>query len=223
MRLTIDEYCKYFKMSKEMINSKIKAKKLNYIIEEGKTYIIVTRSSLDREKREEIHQEKNITPRENTQIAKPKTTVATVIALYQKENSFLKGKIAQLEAKIDKLIDDKEQMLRDEIEKIERIYSTKDAQLKNILELIDKKMKLESADTTIHEIESFNHQSGPELERGVVELKEYLRSLNIKSSQRKMIKKRFLDAYDNDSRVIHKEGKLYLDFSKYDYSDLLAY
>lgn len=226
MRLTIDEYCKYFKMSKEMINSKIKAKKLNYIIEEGKTYIIVTRSSLDREKREEIHQEKNMTPRENTQIAKPKTTVATVIALYQKENSFLKGKIAQLEAKIDKLIDDKEQMLRDEIEKIERIYSTKDAQLKNILELIDKKMKLERTDATIHdvhEIESFNHQNEPELGQGVVELKEYLRSLNIKSSQRKMIKKRFLDAYDNDSRVIHKEGKLYLDFSKYDYSDLLAY
>ncbi|MBW6487869.1 hypothetical protein [Sulfurimonas sp.] len=223
MRLTIDEYCKYFKMSKEMINSKIKAKKLNYIIEESKTYIIVTRSSLDREKREEIHQEKNMTPRENTQIAKPKTTVATVIALYQKENSFLKGKIAQLEAKIDKLVDDKEQMLRDEIEKIERIYITKDAQLKNILELIDKKMKFERADATILEIESFNYQSGTELEQGVVELKEYLKSLNIKSSQRKIIKKRFLNAYDNDSRVIHKEGKLYLDFSKYDYSDLLAY
>ncbi|MFA5233882.1 MAG: hypothetical protein WC390_05710 [Sulfurimonas sp.] len=228
MRLTIDEYCKYFKMSKEMINSKIKAKKLNYIIEEGKTYIIVTRSSLDREKREEIHQEKNIIPRENTQIAKPKTTVATVIALYQKENSFLKDKIAQLESKIDKLIDDKEQMLRDEIEKIERIYSTKDAQLKTILELIDKKMKLERAGATIHEvheIESLNHQNEPEFEeiQELVELKDYLRSLEIKSYQRKTIKKRFLDAYDNDSRVIHKDGKLYLDFSKYDYSDLLAY
>ena len=231
MRLTIDEYCKYFKMSKEMVNSKIRAKKLNYIIEDGKTYVIVTRSSLERDKREEIHQEKNIapkeniTPKENTQIAKPKTTVATVIALYQKENMFLKEKISHLEAKIDRLIDDKEQMLRDEIEKIERIYSSKDAQLKNILELIDKKMKLDSQAATIHEIESFNHQNEPELEQelGVVELKEYLRSLNIRSSQRKIIKKRFLDAYDNDVRVIHKDGKLYLDFSKYDYSDLLAY
>ncbi|MDQ1244725.1 MAG: hypothetical protein QG565_1065 [Campylobacterota bacterium] len=225
MRLTIDEYCKYFKMSKEMINSKIKAKKLNYIIEDGNTYIIVTRSSLERDKREEIHQEKIMTPKENTQVAKPKTTVATVIALYQRENSFLKSKISQLEAKIDKLIDDKEQMLRDEIEKIERIYSTKDAQLKSILELIDKKMRLERAGAAIHEIESFNHQNEPEFEetQELVELKNYLRSLNIKSYQRKTIKKRFLDAYDNDSRVIHKDGKLYLDFSKYDYSDLLAY
>lgn len=225
MRLTIDEYCKYFKMSKEMINSKIKAKKLNYIIENGMTYIIVTRSSLERDKREEIHQEKNIIPRENTQVAKPKTTVATVIALYQKENRFLKDKIAQLETKVDKLIDDKEQMLRDERDKIEKIYSSKDEQLKNILTLVNKKMKLEKENTTIHEIESFDHQGDAELisDFDFVELKEYLKSLNIKSSQRKIIKKRFLDAYDNDSRVIHRDGKLYLDFSKYDYSDLLAY
>ncbi|MEJ2414112.1 MAG: hypothetical protein P8Y22_02370 [Sulfurimonas sp.] len=37
MRLTVDEYAKHFKMSKEMINSKLRAKKLNYIIENGIT------------------------------------------------------------------------------------------------------------------------------------------------------------------------------------------
>ena len=45
MRLTLDEYSKQFKMSKEMINSRLKAKKLNYIIENGITYIIVTKNS----------------------------------------------------------------------------------------------------------------------------------------------------------------------------------
>ncbi|MEK6658739.1 MAG: hypothetical protein AABY36_03545 [Campylobacterota bacterium] len=220
MKLTIDEYCKHFKMSKEMVNSKIRAKKLDYIIEESQIYIIVVQNPL-----ENIPEEKKILTNENSQVARPKTTVATVLALYQKENNFLKSKIAQLETKIDKLIDDKEQMLRDEIDKIERIYSSKDTQLKNILELIDKKMKLEQQKTTIHEIESFHHQDEAELldKPAIIELKEYLRSLNIKSSQRKIIKKRFLDAYDNDIRVIHKDGKLYLDFSKYDYSDLLAY
>lgn len=225
MRLTVDEYCKYFKMSKEMINSKIRAKKLNYIIENGQTYIIVTRSSLDKDKRDEIHQEQKNTAKENTQVAKPKTTVATVLALYQKENNFLKYKITQLETKVDKLIDDKEQMLRAERDKIEQIYSSKDTQLKNILELVNKKMRLEREEPTIHEVESFHYQDDTELfhEPEIVELKEYLKSLSIKSSQRKMIKKRFLDAYDSDVRVIHKNGKLYLDFSKYDYSDLLAY
>lgn len=223
MKLTIDEYCKHFKMSKEMVNSKIRAKKLDYIIEENQIYIIVTQNPL---KKESIPEEKKILTNENSQVARPKTTVATVLALYQKENNFLKNKIAQLETKIDKLIDDKEQMLRDEIDKIERIYSSKDTQLKNILELIDKKMKLEQQKTTIHEVESFHHQEDEtELldKPAFIELKEYLRTLNIKSSQRKIIKKRFLDAYDNDIRVIHKDGKLYLDFSKYDYSDLLAY
>ena len=32
MRLTLDEYCKRFKMSKELVNSKIRAKKLDYVI-----------------------------------------------------------------------------------------------------------------------------------------------------------------------------------------------
>ncbi|MCK9453955.1 MAG: hypothetical protein WCY51_08845 [Sulfurimonas sp.] len=213
MRLTVDEYCRYFKMSKEMVNSKIKMKKINYIIENGKTYIIVTKDSLQRDNQEE------------NQTEKPKITVATVLALYQRENSFLKNKIVQLESKIDKLIDDKEQMLRAERDKIESIYSSKDEQLKNILELVNKKMKFEREAATVHEVESFEHQEKITAPKNleVVELKEYLKLLNLKSNQRKAIKKRFLDAYDNDIRVIHKDGKLYLDFSKYDYSDLLAY
>ncbi len=218
MRLTLDEYCKHFKMSKELVNSKIRAKKLDYIIEESQLFIIV-------EDKKNFLTEEKVLSRENLQVSKPKTTVATVLALYQKENNFLKNKIAQLEAKIDKLIDDKEQMLRDERDKIEHIYSSKDTQLKNILELVNKKMELERKTTMIHEIESFEHQDESNLlnNSDVVELKEYLRSLNIKSSQRKIIKKQFLDAYDNDVRVMHKDGKLYLDLSKYDYSDLLAY
>ncbi len=213
MRLTIDEYSKHFKMSKEMINSKLRSKKLNYIIEDSVTYIIVVQNSLSSEKKSEIVQEKKV-------IAKPKTTVATVIALYQKENTQLKEKIVQLEMKIDRLIDDKEQMLRDERDKIEQLYSKKDEQLKNILELMNTKMMLEHQDQTIHEVETLEKKdSSFEL----VELKEYLKTLSLKSYQRKVIKRRFLSVYDNDSRVLQKDGKLYLDLSKYDYSDLLTY
>ena len=222
MKLSADEYCRHFKMSKEMLYSKIRAKKVDTVVEDSKVYIVLSDSEIDL-----IAQEKKAPALQISQPPKPRTTVATVLALYQKENKFLKDKISQLEAKIDKLIDDKEQMLRDEIEKIERIYSSKDIQLKNILELIDKKMKFEAEEATIHEIESFGVDKNMQeiaytQADGLVELKEYLKGLNIKSSQRKIIKKRFLDAYDNDIRVIHKEGKLYLDFSRYDYSDLLA-
>lgn len=231
MRLTIDEYSNKFKMSKEMINSKLKAKKLNYIIEDGATYIIVKEDSIQpditpKDAEKELPQELPQEPIKT--IAKPKMTVATVIALYQRENQQLKAKITQLESKIDKLIDDKEQMLRDEMSKIEQLYSKKDEQLKNILELVNAKLMLESKSQAVHELETFpaqqahvNHKKDKDSE--LVELRSYLKTLDLKSYQRKIIKKRFLAVYDSDVRIIQQNGKLYLDFSKYDYSDLLEY
>ncbi|SFV69261.1 hypothetical protein MNB_SM-4-814 [hydrothermal vent metagenome] len=222
MRLTVDDYSKYFKMSKEMIHSKLRSKKLNYIIEDGITYIIVPRSSLNPELKSEIHTNRQETLTQEkvvpniAVITKPKTTVAMVLGLYQKENQQLKEKILQLETKIDKLIDDKEQMLRDEMAKIEQVYSSKDEQLKNILELVNAKLAAEESHT-IHEIETI------EKKQEIIELKQYLKTLDLETYQKKVIKKRFLAVYGKDIRVIKQNGKLYLDFSKYDYSDLLEY
>lgn len=226
MRLTIDEYSNRFKMSKEMIASKIKAKKLDYIIDNDTTFIIVDNDPSSSQQQAETQKEP---PKPSAKtIAKPKMTVATVIALYQRENQQLKEKIVKLEEKIDRLIDDKEQMLRDEMSKIEKLYNTKDEQLKNILELVNAKLMLESKAQTIHEVESYpsgHHQVDDKKSRGneLVELRSYLKTLDLKSYQRKIIKKRFLAVYDSDVRIIQQNGKLYLDFSKYDYSDLLEY
>jgi len=130
MRFTIDEYAKRFKMSKEMIHSRLKNKRLNYIIEDGVTYIIVPRSSLEPSQREAMRNEtKNVQPSMPAEPsaapkaaapAKPKTTVGTIIALYQRENQQLKNRIKELEAKVDRLIDDKERMLIEERNRIAR-------------------------------------------------------------------------------------------------------
>lgn len=209
MRLTIDEYSKKYKMSKEMISSKIRAKSIEYIIEDENLYIIVP----DEIKKPQLP-------------TKQKMTVSTIIALYQKENRQLKEKIIELEAKIDKLIDDKEQMLRAERDRIEQVYSSKDEQLKNILELINTKLMIEQQQAKhpaleVKPIEKTN--SSYDEPPKIFELKEYLKTLNLKSNQRKQIKQNFLNVYDSDVRIIKKDGKLYLDFSKYDYSDLLEY
>ena len=147
-----------------------------------------------------------------------------VLGLYQRENQQLKDKIVQLEAKIDRLIDDKEQMLRDEMSKIEQVYSAKDEQLKNILELINTKLIAERSQT-IHEVETLEStpQKKQKKEDEIVELKEYLKTLDLEPYQKKVIKKRFLAVYNGDIRIIKQNGKLYLNFSKYDYSDLLEY
>mgnify|MGYP007012666982 CR=1 FL=1 len=228
MRLTIDEYCKRFKMSREMINSKLRAKKLNYIIEDGTTYIIVTSKSFNTSSQEETKpQETEQKIVKTTALAKPKTTVATVLALYQRENQQLKEKIVQLELKIDKLIDDKEQMLRDEMQKIEQVYSAKDEQLKTILELVNTKLMMDNNQAQeVHEIETISNETSQREETPkseLIELRAYIKTLELKQYQRKIIKKRFLAVHDNDIRVIQQNGKLYLDFSKYDYSDLLEY
>jgi len=222
MRFTLDEYSKHFKMSKEMINSKLRAKKLNSIIEDNITYIIVEEDALNTEK-DFIAEKKEV----KQMPQKPKTTVAMVLSLYQKENQQLKEKIIQLEAKIDKLIDDKEQMLRDEMSKIEQVYATKDEQLKNILELMNRQLVTQKQIPTVHDVETIEEESIPlkkEKEKDeIVELKEYLKTLDLEPYQRKIIKKRFLAVYDKDIRIIKQNGKLFLNFSKYDYSDLLEY
>jgi len=230
MRLTIDEYCKHFKISREMLSSKLKAKKLNYIIENNKTYIIVNDANLPNiQSTASTVTVPNTTSRsQENQIAKPKTTVATVLALYQRENQQLKEKIIQLENKIDKLIDDKEQMLRDEMQKIEQVYSAKDEQLKTILELVNTKLmidhsskEIETIETTTTDVDS--KQKIEDKTPKLVELKSYIKTLDLKSYQRKIIRKRFLAVRNSDVRIIQQNGQIYLDFSKYDYSDLLEY
>lgn len=204
-------------MSKEMIHSKLKMKKLNYIIEDGITYIITEDNIISEKNTQTIQNIPTITQK------KQRTTVATILSLYQRENLQLKEKIIQLENKIDKLIDDKEQMLRDERDKIEDIYSKKDEQLKNVLELINTKLMQEQKPQTIHEVESIQKEEIDikNEKTPLVELREYLKTLDIDSKQKKHLKKRFLNAYADDIRIIGQNGKLYLDFSKYDYSDLL--
>lgn len=207
MKLTIDEYSQRFKMSKEMVTSKLRAKKLNYTIDNGETLILVND--------EEIQRRKEESPKK---VSNTKTTVATVLALYKRENHYLKLKINQLEDKIDRLINDKEQMLRDERDKIEQIYENKDEQLKHVLELINAKMLHEQEKfDTLHLVEHTDND-----ETQIVELKTYLKTLDLKQAQRKNIKRRFERVAKKDIRVIEQNGKLYLDFSKYDYSDLLA-
>jgi len=216
MKLTLDEYSKKFKMSKEMINSKLRTKKLNYIVEDDTVYIIIP---------DEVPQKQAQPAPPSKSPAKPRTTVAMVLSLYQKENLQLKAKIVQLEEKIDKLIDDKEQMLRDEMSKIEKVYSTKDEQLKQVLELLNTKLLAQNTNM-VHDVEPLEQTQKAidvEEENKIVELKSYLKTLELEPYQRKIIKKRFLAVYDSDVRVIKQNGKLYLDFAKYDYSDLLEY
>ncbi|MGZ8548453.1 MAG: hypothetical protein ACXW33_07590 [Sulfuricurvum sp.] len=220
MRFSIDDYAKTFKMSKEMIHTKIRTKKLNYIIEMGVTYIIVPSSSLDEESKRSLLETQKTKAATIPPPAPIKTSIGMVISLYQKENHHLKLKIKELETKIDSLIHDKEQMLIAECHRIENIYTTKDEQLKSILEVLSTKLML-SQHTTVHDVVATQPQNLSCPSTGVIELKRYLKFIGIGSEGRKTIRNRFSQGYGSDIRIIQKEGEFYVDLSKYDYTDLL--
>ena len=235
MRFTIEEYAQAYSISPEMVHSRLRRNRLNYIIEDDKTYIVVPKHQVpfkDEPNPNEGYPSFNGTSQqENPPQAKApvkRTTVATVINLYQKENRYLKMKIEELETKVDRLISEKEQLLKEERQRIEKVYQDKEIQLKTILELINTKLlqegnkaetlsldtqTIESTEVSIEDEKNQNHTP--------IELKQYLRSLEIKSAQRKTIKRRFAKAFGADSRILLINGLFYLDFDKYDYSDLL--
>ena len=217
MRFTIEEYAKAYSISTEMVHSRLRRNRLNYIIEDDKTYIVVPKHQVPH-----ILEEPSLVPQK-------RTTVATVIGLYQKENHYLKVKINELEAKVDRLINEKEQLLKEERQRIEKVYNDKDLQLKTILELINTKLIQESATDASLNTSSLEQSKDPAIEANIepnkkeapVELKQYLRTLGLKSVQRKNIKRRFAEAFGSDTRILLKNGLFYLDFDRYDYSDLL--
>ncbi|MHC3995428.1 hypothetical protein ACXWTF_11420 [Thiomicrolovo sp. ZZH C-3] len=210
MQITIDEYAHRFKMSKEMIRAKLRAGRLPHTVIDGTTYITVEAPSAS-------------APKQGTP---QRTTAGAVIMMYQKENAELKRKIEELEAKIDRLIGDKEQMLREERDRIEGIYVSRDEQLKSFLELVNAKLVQEGLKLASHaeatDTAPFTDAAAARTLPEQIELFRYLEAKHFSSSEIKTVKKRFAKAYGNDIRVIQQNGEFILDFSKYDYSDLLA-
>lgn len=221
MKLTIDQYCQKFKISKEVVHARLRDKKLSFVSEDSAIYILLPDTPLA-----------PVKPTPPTTVAAPdaaqitlaqqKPTVATVLALMQKENRFLKDKILALESKIEKLVDDKEQLLRDEKNRLENFYNTKDEQLRNILELVNKKLDYEQEFARPTSTHNYIDEATLVEPNTLIELKEYLRSLDLRPHEKKIIKKRFLAVYDSDIRIIRQHNKLYLNISKYDYGDLLV-
>ena len=211
MRLSIDEYANHFELPVATVHTKLRNRELDYSIDNGIVYILLS----------------------STPEPKQKTSVGTIIALYQKENQHLKERVEELESKIDRLINDKEQMLRDERSRIEHLYQSKDEQLKAVLELINTKLQLSqpsmiesseeisSVDADLEEENEIPPESSEQVEPHKVSLRKYLKNLGLEAHEKRIIKRRFSGAYGSDIRILQQDGKFYLDLAKFDYSDLL--
>ena len=204
-KMTIAEAAQHFNVSKEAIHNRVRRGSLDSVIENGVKYVI-----LGEAKR-----------------AVPSPVSDTRYYDYiEKENERLKGKIDSLEEETSRLRHQREEMLIDDREKIERIYKERDEQLKNILQVVSSKfLSHANVESVIEEAETAEvvdvKEQEPEREDDLVSLKDFIKLKLYSKKKRQKIKERFQKRAKKDTRIIVKKDKLFLKPQHFDYSDLL--
>jgi len=204
--MTIAEASEHFGISKEAIHNRIRRGSLQSIVENGVKMVIVDNT-------EQKQAQKRATPTRKSPLNNDR-----YYKYLEEQNAKLQSRVDTLEGETRTLRDQKERMLIEEREKIERIYKEKDEQLKNILSSIASQFML----NTPEEIVEVEAQPVIEEKSKVISLKKYLKKQNFSQKKQDKIKKKFQKrAKKDDERVIVVGSKYYLDVLKYDYSDLV--
>ena len=199
-KLTVAEAAQHFNVSKEAIHNRIRRGTIDCVIEHGVKYVLIGEPSSGGGAADE----------------------SKYYDYIEKENERLKERIGELERETRSLRDQREQMLIEERIKIEQIYKERDAQLRNVLQVVASKfLSAASMESVIEEAVTAEVIETPQSEAALISLKAFLKLKKYKGKAKDRIKARFEKCAQSDERIIDKEGKLFLDTNRYDYSDLL--
>ncbi|OQX59764.1 MAG: hypothetical protein B5M52_02330 [Helicobacteraceae bacterium 4484_230] len=202
-KMTIAEAAQHFNVSKEAIHNRVRRGSLDSVIENGVKYVILGEAKRAAQ-----------TPPSDTRYYE----------YIEKENVRLSEKVDKLERETSRLREQREQMLIDDREKIERIYKERDEQLKSILQVVTSRMIAQSGMDSVEEdavtAEVVEEKSDPDIEKPVL-LKVFMKLKGYGKKKRKKIKARFKKRVGRDERIILKNKKLFLKPRHFDYSDLL--
>lgn len=198
-KMTIAEAAEYFGVSKEAIHNRIRRGSLECIVENGIKYVAVASA-------------KTVSPEAN-----PETDRYT--RYIEQENERLREKVDVLEKETTRLRDQREQMLVDERIKIEQIYKERDAQLRSVLHVVATKFLSHASPDEV--VEEAINADVIENEGEWISLKAFLKLKRIKEKEKKKIKNRFEAARRKDERLSVRGEKIFLNPSRFDYSDLL--
>lgn len=213
-KVTVAEAAEYFGVSKEAIHNRVRRGSLEVVVENGIKMVLLNPDKVVKQTR------------------KPTQVTATVqnderyYKLLQEQNEKLQWKIEKLEGETRTLRDQKELMLINERKKIEAIYREKDEQLKNILSTLSSQfMQLREKPSGIIDVsetlEVEIQEPTSSKKESIISLKKYLKSKNYSEKKLNRIKKVFSKRVKKDKRITEINGKIYLDFTKHDYLDLL--
>lgn len=205
-KMTIADAAEYFNVSKEAIHNRIRRGSLDCIVDNGVKYVAV-------------------------ESAKGNAALANIAndnrytQYIEQENVRLREKVDVLEKETNRLRDQREQMLIDERVKVEQIYKERDAQLRNVLHVVATKfLSHVNTDTVMEEANAVDAINVDVVDSEIdewVSLKSFLKLKRYNDKEKKKIKARFEALADQDSRLMVRSGKIYLNPSEYDYSDLL--
>jgi hypothetical protein len=213
-KLSVAQAAQFFGVSKEAIHNRVRRGSLESIIEDGvKMVLIDTKAPQTPQRKKTLH----VQPDER------------YYKLLEEQNAKLQERIEKLENETRSLRDQKEAMLIQEREKIERIYKEKDEQLKNILTTLSAKLMLTPPQEEIIEeekVEALEAEIEPFVEEEkrskVISLKKYLKKQKFSEKKIEKIFKRCKKiAKKDDERITILGDKYYIDILKYDYSDII--
>ncbi|WP_428738613.1 DNA-binding protein [Sulfurimonas sp.] len=198
-KMSVEEAASFFGVSKEAIHNRVRRGSIKSVVEKGVKLVVVD---------DEV----------KTPAKRPATTKTAPNSRHYKyleeQNAKLQQRVETLENETRTLRDQKEQMLIDEREKLERIYKEKDEQLKNILQTLSSKLMLNAPVN-----ETFEAEIEEENTSELISLKKYLKTLELSEKKTEKILKKFSKI--DDERVVRFGKKIYIDPTKYDYNDLI--
>lgn len=204
--MTIADAAEYFKVSKEAIHNRIRRGSLDCIVDNGVKYVAVETAKSNA----------------GTNIVSDSRYTQYI----EQENERLREKVDSLEKETSRLRDQREQMLIDERVKVEQIYKERDAQLRSVLHVVATKfLSHVNTDTVMQEgmtVDAINADIVDSEIEEWISLKSFLKLKRVKDKEKKQIKRGFETALKNgDERLIPRGDKIFLNPSKFDYSDLL--
>jgi hypothetical protein len=210
-KLTIADAAEHFGVSKEAIHNRIRRGSLECVVDNGVKYVAIASDK-----------------------AHPVADNRYVLHIEQ-ENDRLRERVGVLETETSRLRDQREQMLIEQSISIEQIYKERDAQLRNILNVVatkflshanvDSVMQEAMGTTSVIEQEIINADIvlEPKDNGEWISLKSFLKPTRYPESIKKNLKRRFKAAAEKKSeRFKKRDGKILLNPSQYEYSDLLA-
>ena len=203
-KMSVAEAAKHFGVSKEAIHNRVRRGSLESVVENGEKFVLVGAKSQ---------------PKKST--SSQTHSNDRYYKFLEEQNARLQSRVETLEGETRSLRDQKEQMLIEEREKIEAIYKEKDEQFKNLLQTLSSQFMLQAPTQEEELVEAeIEDETKEEASEGIISLKKYLKKQNYSEKKLKKLKAKCKKLAAKEERFIVLDKKLYLDFVKFDYSDI---